>query len=252
MTRRTVPALLGALLVVATLAGAGVVIGQTGATDASTPDRSITVTGSSTAEAQPDQAVLRIAVEETAENAADARDAVAENVSAVRTALTDLGIGEDQIRTVDYDLHEDERRAERRARERGESSGEVSTVYRASHELAVEMEDTDAVGMALDRAIDNGATVRNVQFTLSEDTRDQLRTEALEDAVDDARGEADTIAASAGLDVTGLHTVETRDRRPAPRRYELAAAGDATAGTDIATGPVSVTATVEATYNATA
>lgn len=245
-------ALVGALLVAATVAGAGVVLADTGTERPadSTEASSITVTGSGTAEATPDEARLRIAVQATAEDASTARDAVAENVSAVREALVALGIDEDQIRTVDYDLYEDERRAERRAQRR--QSGDVTTVYRGTHDLAVEIGDTDRLGAAIDAAVDAGATVQDAGYTLTDATRDRLRTEALENAMADARSEADTVAASANLSVTGMQTAETRQRPYVRRTVELAAAGGGDGGTDIAAGPVSVSASVEATYNATA
>lgn len=261
MTRRTIAVLLGALLLTASLAGAGVVLGDTGSTDTQ-PDSSISVAGSGSAEAEPDKAVLRVTVEATAENASAARDAVATDYEAVKSALLDLGVPEDQIRTVDYDLYRDESRAEKRAREtrttegsHGGDAGEsesVTVVYRASHELAVELDDVDAVGTAIDAAVDGGAEVRGVQFTLDEETREDLREQALQNAMADARSEADTIATSADLDIAGVHSVETADRNVVRRYLERAAVAADSGGTAVSPGPVRVTASVKVTYNATA
>lgn len=251
MARKTALAagtvLVAATLVVAALAATGAIPGiASAAQHDGESSRTITVSANGQAGAEPDKAVIRIEVESRAEDATVARKQVAENVSNIRSALTDMGLSEDQIRTVDFNIYRD-REPPRREGER------PPVTYRASHSLTIEVDETDRVGPVIDTAIDNGATnIFDVEFTLSETTRQALRKEALADAMGDARGQARTIASSADMTVTGVGSVSTTDiDGPIVRReYALAAGGAGGGGTDINTGPVTVRATVTVTYNA--
>lgn len=242
-----------ALVVGAGLVAAGGVLGDAGAVDDPaqlSPDepggKTITVSASGTAEAEPDRAVVRVSVEATADDPTVARRRVAENASAMREALTSLGLAEEAVRTVGFDIYEDRVRPptpEEPPRE----------VYRARHTVAIDVDDTDAVGEVIDAAVEHGATsVHGVEFTLAEDTRRELRRAAIEEAMGDARARADAVAAGGDVAVTGVHAVRTGglDRgRPIP--VLQGADGGAGRGTAIESGPVSVTATVTVTYNAT-
>ncbi|HKL29813.1 MAG TPA: SIMPL domain-containing protein, partial [Natrialbaceae archaeon] len=106
-------------------------------------------------------------------------------------------------------------------------------------------------GDGVDTAIDSGATnVNDVRFTLSEETRRELRTKALETAMSNARQQADTIASSADLAIVGVHSASTTDVHVPTRSVTMEAAADG-GGTSLSSGPVTVTATVSVTYNAT-
>jgi hypothetical protein len=256
MQRTTTAVLIAALLVLAAAVGsAGMAMALTdGSADPaaaqspgdSTDSRTITVSASGSAETDPDEAVLRLAVTVTAPDATTARNQVAENVSAIKAALADLGIEESAIRTTDYRIYRDDHP---RPTEKGE---EVAPVYRARHTLRVEVADVDSVGQVLDAAVDAGATdIQDVQFTLAEDTRDDLRDQALTAAMERARSQADTLASSADLTVVGVSDVSTVDFDRPVVRYETAMAASG-GDTEISTGPVSVTAQVTVVYNATA
>lgn len=243
-----------ALLVGASLVGVGVVLGETGDGggamqladgDGDTGGKSITVTAGGEAETEPDKAIVRVAVEATADDPTDARQQVADNATAMREALLELGVDEDAIRTTDFDIYEDRVRPP-------DPEREPETTYRARHSFAVEVEDIGLVGEVIDTAVDNGATrVHGVEFTLAEETRRELREDAIAEAMSDARAQADAIAAGSDLTVTGVHAAQTGSfDGPRPVR-ELAAADGGDGGTSIESGSVSVSATVTVTYNAT-
>ena len=252
---RTTTALIGALVVAVALAGAGVVVADLGADDAPKtvsnsqatdgPARTVQVSASGATEAQPDKALVRVSVEATADDPTTARNRLAENVSGMKDGLADTGIGEDRIRTTDFDLRKD--------REPHPPEGEEApeTTYRARHQFVIEVDSVDRVGDVVDTAIDNGATnVDDVRFTLSEETRRELRTKALETAMSNARQQADTIASSAGLTIAGVSSASTTDVHVPTRSVTMEAAADG-GGTSLSSGPVTVTATVSVTYNAT-
>ncbi len=241
---------LGAGLVVS-----GVVLADVGSdpsNDLSAPagDGSLTtidVAATGSASAQPDRVVVRLAVVATAQNATVARTNVAENVSAVRAALSDLGLADEEVRTSGYDLYQDERRA-REERQPGEA------MYRVRHQLTVETDDVEAAGAVIDSAVANGATrIYDVAFTLSPDTREELRTEALSQAMSAARVEAQTLASSANISLANVDTISTTGGARVYHEAALAATPTADSErTDIDAGPVSVTASVQVTYNASA
>lgn len=243
-------ALIGALALTATLVGAGVAVAGLGSeapasVQPSSADRTIEVSASGQASTQPDLGMLRVGVEATADDPTTARSQVADNISAVRSALSEIGIESDQIRTVDYNLWED--REPRRPEEKT-----TETTYRARHVLLIEVEDIERLGSIIDTTVEAGVTnIHDVRYTLSEETRRELRREALSDAMGNARAQADTLAEESDLQVTGVNRVSTRDVSFPRPQYEMAAA-NADGGTDIESGPVSVTATVAVTYNATA
>jgi len=242
---------LAALLLTAGCLGTGNGVGDAGQAQITNAQSSasanagttLQVSATGSVEADPDQAIVRVAVVETAEDAAVARGRLAENASAMREALAELGIEDGQISTARYDIDTDYRSEDRR-----------DPRYRAVHAFRITLTDLDRVGEVIDTAVENGASqVDDVRFTLSEERRRDLRTEALGEAMSDARGQADAIAESADLTVTGVHRVSTTDvgYRPSPQRVMLTAEA-ANADTTIDRGSVSVTARVVVVYNASA
>lgn len=207
--------------------------------------RTIEVGASGTVEAQPDRAVVRVTVTASGDDVGAVRERLAANASSMRAALKNEGVAGSDITTRYYDIGRNER-AERESE---------APQYRARHAFLVTIEEPDRAGEIIVAAIENGATeVDDVQFTITEDRRRELRQKALADAMDNARAEAGTLAEGANLTITGVHIVKTSDVNVRPHRQEVAFAaadGGAGAATDISSGPVSVTAQVQVSYNAT-
>lgn len=193
----------------------------------------ITVDATGTTSAAPDLAVVDVAVEASAGSADAARAAVADNVSEMRAALTEAGVSDDRIRTT-YFFIQTER----------EDNGTVT--YRASQGFELRV-PVDEAGPVVDAAVAGGATrVDGVQFTLTEETRRELRSDALEAALDNARADADVIASATGVDVRTVNAVETGGGDIGPVFAEAARED----GTTFDPGPVTVTAQVTVTYEA--
>ena len=249
MRRKSLLAAVGLSLMLALAGCAGTLgstnaLGTTQADDAGGPS-TIDVTASGEVEAEPDQAIVRIAVEATADDASTARERLAANVSEMRSALADLGIADDAVATVQYDIREEYRdQREKEARD---------PTYRAVHAFEVTLNDLDRTGTVIDTAVENGATrVDGVRFTLADDTRRELHDEALRAAMSNARSQADTLAESGDLAVTGVHAIRSGETNYRPYYTETASMADSGGSTSIDTGSVSVTAQVQVTYNATA
>ncbi|KAB1187377.1 MULTISPECIES: SIMPL domain-containing protein [Haloferax] len=215
--------------------------GSTDGTDATT----ISTTGTGEVTAESDLAVVNVAITATADSADEARGMVADDVAAVRAALTDAGIAEDAIQSTGFNIYPEYN-----------YNGERELIgYRAVHSLTVEVAP-DRAGEVIDLAVGAGADeIRGVFFTLTDEKRAELRSEALTQAVESAKADADTVAAAADLRITGVHTANVGggfSPGPYPVAYaeDAARATSAGAPTELTPGPVTVSATVQMVYTA--
>ncbi|WP_256288714.1 SIMPL domain-containing protein [Halobellus inordinatus] len=206
--------------------------------------RTISTTGTGEVSADADRAVVTVAVTARADTAEAARSAVAENATQMRDALRDAGVDDESVTTASYRLQPYYADVDRKTSERDVAG------YEAVHAYRIET-TPDAAGTVVDTAIGNGASeVYGVQFTLSAETRAELRERALERAMNAARTDADAVAAAANLTVTGVQSASTGgDYGPVYAVRETASdAGGAP--TQFDAGSVTVTARVDVTYTA--
>jgi uncharacterized protein YggE len=232
--RYPLAAVLAVLVVAGALAGP---LGTAAAQGATPGNATVTVTGAGEASAAPDTATAYFAVTATADTADAARETVATDAAAVRTALADGDFGE--ARTVGYSLspvYGDGR----------DGYGDEREVvgYRVSQRFAADTAPERA-GELVDAVTGAGATeVSGVAFGLSDGARDELRAEALGDAMARAASDAGAIADAADRTVGPVTDVST-GYSPAYPTYER---GAADAGTVITPGDVTVSASVTVTY----
>ena len=255
MDRGTILAVAIAVAVIAGAGTAGVAMAfnddttpaQTDSLDQAPPNSTITVSAQGSESTEPDKAILRIAVQKSAEDPNTARTDVANNVSSVTEALIAMGIADEDIRTTDYRI------SERTRPPQPEEEPREEPVYYARQTLEVHLTDTETVGSVIDTAVESGATdVHDVRFTLTEATRNELRNDALEAAMDQARSQAETLATQSELTITGPSEITTQSQRSPIVRYAAESTAAAAGGTDIDAGPVSVETKVTVTYQAVA
>lgn len=225
------------------------------------PARTVAVTSTGEASADPDMALLEVGVQSRADSASEARNEIAEKSEELLEALVDYGIDEDDITTQRYWVHD---RIDRRAMEQDgvrpddPEAREEYTFYEGNHTFQVEIHDVETVGEVIDVAVDAGADqVGHVTYTLSDDRRGELREEALREAISEAREEADLIAEELGAEIVEATVVDASEGHVSPVRREVAFdAGDGAAGTPteaapstgIERGEVTVTARVRIEY----
>lgn len=209
------------------------------ADDAQSPDRTIAVDATGTATAAPDEAVVRVAVTAEGEESTEIRDRLATTSADLETALEELGV---EYRTTGYEIEQP----------RAPRDAEVPDLV-GTHAYEVTLDEPDRVGTVVDVAADVGAEIRGIDLTLSEAAREQLRDKAIENAMSDARGQAETIAETGTLELGQPVSVDATQGRFSPVRLsaEVALETDDAAPTEIATGDVSVTYDVEVVYGAT-
>lgn len=240
MASRTIHvALVALLLLTAGCLSAPMAAGTTGNGD-SNATRTIDVSATGTASAAPDLAIVNVAVDARADTADAAREQVANDVASMREALRDFGVPDDAVRTTSFFVGPEYDYSE---------SGRELVGYRAYHAFEIET-GVDEVGDVIDVAVGNGASqVQGVQFTLTDETRDELRERALTEAVESARADAETIASASGVSLGQLHSASTADvSYPRPYAVAESAAADGAGRTVVEPGPVEVTASVSVSY----
>lgn len=208
---------------------------RAGAQEASDAGSNVTITvgATGTVSAPPDLAVIGVAVGSSASSADVARAAVADNASEMREALSEANVSDDQIRTTHFNIPTER-----------DDNGTVT--YRATHRFELRV-PVDEAGSVVDASVAGGATrVDGVQFTLAGETSRELRYDAMEEALANARTDADVIASETDVEVQTVTSVETADGGVGPVFAE-AARGD---GTTFDPGPVTVHAHVTVTYSA--
>ncbi|MFA9516520.1 SIMPL domain-containing protein [Halopenitus sp. H-Gu1] len=246
MDRRLIGAL--AIVVVVLLAGCAGIVGSADAPDEAEPERTVEVTASGEATAEPDRATITVAVEARGDSPQAVREEIANDDEALRAALAEWGLEDDQIRTTRYDV--------RQERPRPEDDSDGSTQYVGIHQYELEIHDVDAVGEVIDVSIDAGADrVQRIQFGLSDERESELRTTAFENAVENADANARTLANSTGLEIVDVYTISTTDHRVSPytARADAAVAeepGDGGAPTRIESGEVTVNVDVHIVFEA--
>jgi hypothetical protein len=125
--------------------------------------------------------------------------------------------------------------------------------YRVTNTLTVTLHDVSKTGEVIDVAVANGVNqADSIQFMLSDEQSQLLRTEALKKAVLQARTDADTVAAAMGTGVTGVKSADISGGY-SPILFQnyqndLSTAAKSVAPTPIQPGDVTVTAQVTITY----
>ncbi len=158
----------------------------------------IVTRGQAVVTARPDRAFVTIAAETRSKVSADAQKLNAAAMTAVLQRIEQAGVPKDAIRTTGYDLHPEFDYANGRQTFRN---------YLARNTVEVRLDDIDRVGIVIDAAGAGGATtISGIRFDLR--NRAALERDALRQAVADARGRADALAAGAGLTIDRVLRIE--------------------------------------------
>jgi len=206
----------------------------------------ITVSGSGSVTGTPDRAQLTFAVQTENANVKTAQSDNAVRMNAVIDALVAAGIPKDQMKTTGYSIYPVYQDST------GLLNQKIQT-YQVTNTLQITLKDVNQTGIVIDTAVTNGInTVSSIQFMLSDEQAQALRTEALKKAVTLARADADVVAAALGVNITGTQSADI-SQGYTPVVYDNSMAGAAIAKsivpTPIQPGDVTVTAQVSITYS---
>ena len=188
-------------LVLAMLAFTGCAVAA--ATDVSATDNVIHVSGSGTVTGTPDRVQLAFAVETESPDVKVAQADNAARMSAVIDALVAAGVPKDQMKTTGYSIYPVYQDTT------GGILDQKIKTYQVTNTLQVTLKDVNQTGKIIDTAVSAGANkVNSIQFMLSDEQALALRSEALRKAVAGARADADVVAASLGVVITGTKNVD--------------------------------------------
>lgn len=200
-----------------------------------------TITGSASADARfvPDRATLRISVQTKAATAAAAGAENARRQNAVLSSLRSLGLSNDQLSTVDYNVSPEYRYDQGRS---------TLTGYTVTNTVVADIRDLKQLGAILDAALSNGANLVSSLDFYSSNT-DAARRQAVSEAVTRARAEAEVAARAAGGTLGSLvHMDIVNSSSAPPPRPMYAMAAKAAESTPINPGQQTLTVEVNATW----
>jgi uncharacterized protein YggE len=226
--------LVAGVAAVVVFAGVGLPEQASTATPAS---RAITVTGTGTVTAVPNQSTFTFGVAARGATAVDALATDSARMQKLIAALKGAGIGSESLQTSSVSLSA-----------RTDDSGDVVVGYDASNSVTVTVKSIDRAGPIVDAAVAAGANqVDGPNLTVSDQSA--LYKKALAGAVADARAKAQALAAASGLHVGAVTSVAEQTGASSPLPYDTARAS-LSSGTPVAAGSQQITASVTVTFDA--
>ena len=169
----------------------------------------IAVTGRGEVKVSPDRATIQISVQTRASTAAAAATENANKQQAVLTALRALGLGNDQLSTINYNVYPEQRY------EQGKEP--VIVAYTVTNTILAEVRKLSQVGPAIDAALSHGANmISSLQFYAS--NTETARRTAIATAIERARADADVAAKAARGTLGTLLEISVGAYSPPPPR----------------------------------
>lgn len=172
--------------------------------------RTVSVTGTGTANARPDTAHITTGVVSDGDTARAALDANSKAMTATIGALKEAGIEDRRIQTVNFAVHPRYTRAK---------EGEPRTIagYRVVNTVRITVKDIGGLGEILDRVVAQGSNeVGGVSFSIDE--ADAFTDEARREAMADAQRKAELLAEAAGAKLGEVMSISEDAARPMPRQ----------------------------------
>jgi uncharacterized protein YggE len=208
------------------------------------PPRTLSVSGEGQAQAAPDLAVVSFAVETTAPTAGAAVADNAKKSTALAEAVKQKLGPRDRVYTTQYSLMP---RYEQQERNLGGQVMPRIIGYVASNAVRVELRNVREVGALIDAATGAGANrVDSLEFTLEE--RAAAQSDALKQAGADAKRQAEAAAAALGVTLGKVLTANTGSAPIIMPKQMARMAMAADVSTPVEAGDVTVSATLQVTY----
>lgn len=213
-----------------------------GSPSAPPPPATIQVTGQAKVSKAPDRVYIDIGVTTQARRSQAATEQNAARVSAVIAAVKGAAGADAQLTTTQYSVGPNYNYP------RGGGTPTI-TGYTASNVVQVRLDDLARVGRVIDAATQAGSNqVQDIRFALRDE--EVPRAEALREAAQNARRDAEALAAALDLKIVRVLTVgeEAPEVRPMPlyaQRMSVAAAP--APATPVEAGTIDVSATVSLT-----
>lgn len=160
-------------------------------------DTRIAVNGTGEIRVSADTAVISLGVNARDKDVRKAQQNVNETIAAIRAALIDAGVKEENINTdfiniyAIYEYTEDQ---------------EQISAYNANSTLAIKVTEMESVGSIIDVCFAAGAnTLNGISFSASDTT--EAESDAMKKAFADAKAKAEVLAEAAGLKIKGIEEI---------------------------------------------
>ncbi len=211
-------------------------------------DNVIHASGTGNVIGTPDRAQVTFSVQTENPDVKIAQQDNAVRMANVINALVAIGIPRDALKTTGYNIYpvyEDYSKS---------VIDQKIRTYQVTNTLTVTLHDVNLTGDVIDVAVANGINrASSIQFLLSDEQSQVLRTEALKKAVSRARADADTVAGALGTSIIGVQSADiSGGYSPVLFENYQYAAGDAlmktATPTPIQPGDITVSAQVSVTY----
>ncbi len=173
----------------------------------------ITVSGEGKATGKPDVAMITLGVSRLADTVDAARNGAATSLDAMIKSMTGNGVSKDDIQTQQFNI----------SPEYDYTNGkQLLKGFRVTNVVTAKLRDINKTSTVVDGAVTAGGNdvqVQNIAFTI--DNPDDLKKQAREAAVADAKSRAQTLASASGVTLGDPINIS---ESPAPsRRYHTLA-----------------------------
>jgi len=169
----------------------------------------IAVTGRGEVKVSPDRATIQVSVQTRATTAAAAAAENATKQQSVLAALRALGLGSDQLSTINYNVYPEQRY------EQGKEP--VVVAYNVTNTILVDVRKLTQVGPVIDAALSHGANmITSLQFYAS--NTETARRSAIATAIEKARADAEAAARAAHGSLGTLIEINIGAYSPPPPR----------------------------------
>lgn len=196
----------------------------------------IAVTGRGEVKVSPDRATIQVSVQTRATTAAGAAAENATKQQSVLGALRALGLGNDQLSTVNYNVYPEQRY--------DQGKEPVIVAYNVTNTILVDVRKLDQVGPVIDAALSHGANmITSLQFYAS--NTETARRAAIATAIEKARSDAEAAARAAHGSLGTLLEINIGAYSPPPPRPMMMARAAGVAQADTPINPGEETLSVE-------
>jgi uncharacterized protein YggE len=210
------------------------------ATDTASNLKTLSVSGTGVIKVKANQATVSLGVYTEGKEASTAIDENAAKMTAVITALKQLGFKDEDMQTTSYSVYPN-------------YNWEIRMVvgYQVTNMIQIKIKDLTKVGPAIDAASSAGANkVDSISFGITEETASAMKLQAYQAAIADAKSKSDVITSGLGIKVAGVQSVTESSYYPVVeyRSYDQSGASSVKETTPVLSGNLSITVTLNIVY----
>ncbi len=203
----------------------------------------ITVTGSGKSTSAPDVAQLALGVSVLGDSVQQARDSAAGSLDGMLRSLKSNGVAEKDIQTQQFSIQPEYDYSNNKQQLRG---------FRINNVVTAKVRNINSTSKVVDDAVTAGGNDTQIQsITFTIDKPDDLKRQAREAAVAEAKSKAETLAKAAGVSLGDAITISEGAYNVPQPQYRAGIASDAAAAqpsTPIQPGELDISVDVSVTW----